>query len=650
MRLALLVCLSIVGSVSIFGATFTVNSTADALDAAAGNGVCETATGNGICTLRAAITEANVLAGDDIITLPAGIYTNTIVGEDNSNRSGDLDINSNITINGAGSGTTFIQAAAAPGTASERVLQFLFPNITVVLNDVTIRNGREAVSLGGGVNVENFNQAITFNNCVIRDNFSGFGGGGIALSGTRTASVTLNNTIVTDNTVSGNNDRAPSPGGGGGILLNYGGTLTATNSTISNNTVTMSGSSSSLGGGIGSILGTVTLTNSTIIGNKATATAGAKTYGGGISLLSGTVNIINSNIVKNVAWYVGGGVYNQEGTLNITNSTVGENNAGFGGGISSIAVNIAAMTTVNNSAIVNNTAAEYPGGGGIGNYTGGAANAVFNLNNSTVSGNTAGVGGGISNSAGDSGNAVININFSTVAANSALRSNGQDGAGGGIYNEGQIGTGISVVNLKNSVVANNITGTYGAGPDIRGIITSQGYNLVENTYAGIFVTTNGDEIHIDPSFGALGLNGGTTLNYLPNPGSPLIDRIPNGINGCGGFDQRGVSRPTDSDNNGVAACEKGSTERASAPTAASVSVTGRILSSSGRGIVNAVVVMTDPNGNTRFARTSTFGYYRFDDVQVGGTYIFTVSSKRYEFAAMVRTITEETNNLNFLAP
>jgi CSLREA domain-containing protein len=650
MRLALLVCLSTVGSVSIFGATFTVNSTADALDAAAGNGVCETATGNGICTLRAAITEANVLAGDDIITLPAGIYTNTLVGEDNSNRSGDLDINSNITINGAGSGTTFIQAAAAPGTASERVLQFLFPNITVVLNDVTIRNGREAVSLGGGVNVENFNQAVTFNNCVIRDNFSGFGGGGIALSGTRTASVALNNTIVTDNTVSGNNDRAPSPGGGGGILLNYGGTLTATNSTISNNTVTLSGSSSSLGGGIGSILGTVTLTNSTIIGNKATATAGAGTYGGGISLLSGTVNIINSNIVKNVAWNAGGGVYNQEGTLNITNSTVGENNAGFGGGISFIAVNIAAMTTVNNSAIVNNTAAEYPGGGGIGNYTEGAANAVFNLNNSTVSGNTAGVGGGISNSAGGSGNAVININFSTVAANSALRSNGQDGAGGGIYNEGEIGTGISVVNLKNSVVANNTTGTYGAGPDIRGIITSQGYNLVENTYAGIFVTTAGDEIHIDPSLGALGLNGGTTLNYLPNPGSPLIDRIPNGINGCGGFDQRGVSRPADSDMNGVAACEKGSTERASAPTAASVSVTGRILTSSGRGIANAVVAMTDPGGNTRFARTSTLGYYRFDDVQVGGTYIFTVSSKRYEFGATVRTITEETNNLNFVAP
>jgi hypothetical protein len=50
------------------------------------------------------------------------------------------------------------------------------------------------------------------------------------------------------------------------------------------------------------------------------------------------------------------------------------------------------------------------------------------------------------------------------------------------------------------------------------------------------------------------------------------------------------------------------------------------------------------------ARTTTFGYYRFDDVQIGGSYIFTVSSKRYEFAAMVRTITEETDDLNFLTP
>src|SRR3990170_3766443 len=44
---------------------FTVNSTGDALDAAAGNGVCATAAG--VCTLRAAIQESNALAGTDVI-------------------------------------------------------------------------------------------------------------------------------------------------------------------------------------------------------------------------------------------------------------------------------------------------------------------------------------------------------------------------------------------------------------------------------------------------------------------------------------------------------------------------------------------------------------------------------------------------------
>ena len=44
-------------------AVFTVNTNVDLPDANPGNGVCETAPGNGICTLRAAIQEANALAG-----------------------------------------------------------------------------------------------------------------------------------------------------------------------------------------------------------------------------------------------------------------------------------------------------------------------------------------------------------------------------------------------------------------------------------------------------------------------------------------------------------------------------------------------------------------------------------------------------------
>ena len=51
-------------------ATFVVNNTGDAADASAGNGVCATA--GAVCTLRAAIEEANALAGADTITFNIG--------------------------------------------------------------------------------------------------------------------------------------------------------------------------------------------------------------------------------------------------------------------------------------------------------------------------------------------------------------------------------------------------------------------------------------------------------------------------------------------------------------------------------------------------------------------------------------------------
>lgn len=86
-----------------------------------------------------------------------------------------------------------------------------------------------------------------------------------------------------------------------------------------------------------------------------------------------------------------------------------------------------------------------------------------------------------------------------------------------------------------------------------------------------------------------------------------------------------------------------------APTAASVSVGGRVLTDRGKGLINATVVLTDMNGFSRAARTSSLGYYRFDDVTVGETYILSVKSKRYSFAPQVIGITEELSGLNFVA-
>jgi hypothetical protein len=83
------------------------------------------------------------------------------------------------------------------------------------------------------------------------------------------------------------------------------------------------------------------------------------------------------------------------------------------------------------------------------------------------------------------------------------------------------------------------------------------------------------------------------------------------------------------------------------PTAAGVSVGGRIFAGKGRGLANATVYLTDSQGNTRLTRTNSFGYYRFDDVAAGQTVIVSVASKRYQFEPRVFNVTETFDELNF---
>ena len=86
-----------------------------------------------------------------------------------------------------------------------------------------------------------------------------------------------------------------------------------------------------------------------------------------------------------------------------------------------------------------------------------------------------------------------------------------------------------------------------------------------------------------------------------------------------------------------------------APTAANVAVSGRVMNGSGAGLRNAIVHLTDATGTTRTARTSAFGYYRFDEVEAGQTYFFNISSKSYSFAPQIVTLIEDLNGLDFTA-
>lgn len=86
-----------------------------------------------------------------------------------------------------------------------------------------------------------------------------------------------------------------------------------------------------------------------------------------------------------------------------------------------------------------------------------------------------------------------------------------------------------------------------------------------------------------------------------------------------------------------------------APTAAGVAVTGRVSTSDGRGVQNAVVTMTGPSGNTLTARSGAFGYFRFEDVPSGLTYVVSVASKRFSFVPQVINLNEGLVDMEFLA-
>ena len=89
---------------------------------------------------------------------------------------------------------------------------------------------------------------------------------------------------------------------------------------------------------------------------------------------------------------------------------------------------------------------------------------------------------------------------------------------------------------------------------------------------------------------------------------------------------------------------------AQAPLAANASITGRLLSSDGRGISRATIKLTDTNGNERTVRTSSFGYYNFTDLEVGATYVLTPSAKEFTFepASRVISLNEDLADIDFI--
>ena len=326
---------------------FTIDNNTDAADSIPGDGICATA-GNA-CTLRAAIQEANAWPGTDNIILPANTYTLSLAGSDDTASLGDLDITDNLTLHGAGSDTTIIDAGGI-----DKALHIL-SSATASITGITIQNGSSSLP-GGGIS--------------------------------NTGILSLGNTVISSNTTTS------AINGGGGIYNE--GILSLDNVTLDTNNA-----SAGIGGGIynGSASSTISITNSTINNNTALNS------GGGIYINAGTITITDSAISNNnVETQHGGGVYNGGGNLTINSSTINNNQSYRGNGIHNGTAGLSTLTITSSTISNNSTPSNYPRSGGTPSTSGEggglylAGSSAVTISNSTIASNSAKLeGAGLSN-------------------------------------------------------------------------------------------------------------------------------------------------------------------------------------------------------------------------------------------------------------
>ena len=77
-----------------------------------------------------------------------------------------------------------------------------------------------------------------------------------------------------------------------------------------------------------------------------------------------------------------------------------------------------------------------------------------------------------------------------------------------------------------------------------------------------------------------------------------------------------------------------------ATPSANVTVSGRVLTSDGRGLRNTAVSMTSSQGVVRTATTSSFGLFSFDGVSTGDVFTFRVLSRLFRFSPQAVQVTD----------
>lgn len=87
------------------------------------------------------------------------------------------------------------------------------------------------------------------------------------------------------------------------------------------------------------------------------------------------------------------------------------------------------------------------------------------------------------------------------------------------------------------------------------------------------------------------------------------------------------------------------------PSAAGVSVSGRILNQQNRGVrgvSRAIVTITSTNGTfSKTVRSNPFGYFSFSDIPVGSECVIAITHKAYNFNSQILNVNDDISDLIF---
>ena len=317
-------------------------------------------------------------------------------------------------------------------------------------------DNQKFIRCGGGIRISSCN--VELENCTIKDNKARYGGGIFCSNST----VKIKGSIVSENKAYDSNDSMIAAGGG---ISSYRSALTLNHVQITHNTANEEDSNSD-GGGLGVRGGSLSMTNTTISENKAMQSGGGICIGPVTKAIMGEENksedlspitfaITDCTIEKNKSGISGGGiwidvVHNEESTYNhITRTTIQNNSGGSyaGGGIH---LSVAAKLEVTDSTIAENNAQYY--GGGI-NVSGGNLRLI----RTKVAKNNASGGSGMYVQSTSGRTSTISL-----SDNTEICENNTTGYGGGIYTYPLAKDAIINMTIQDSSIYNNEAAT-GAG-------------------------------------------------------------------------------------------------------------------------------------------------------------------------------------------